>query len=230
MSVTLVRDTNETELAANLGDAICAHLKAAIAAKGVARAAFSGGNTPLVLFDYLSNQDLDWARVSITLADERCVPADHADSNSKLIRQHLLQNKAAAATFYPLLCECKAGDSEPAAEKMLHQNFPEFDVVILGMGSDGHTASIFPLAAERDEALSPTGKRLSLLSNPVTANHMRITQTLPQLLNTTFLAVHIAGIEKWRLMASIVDTPQPTFPMSHFIHQSRTAVHLYCAA
>ena len=92
------------------------------------------GNSPLPLYDNLSKKDLDWSKVSIFLGDDRVVPSNHSDSNNHLIHLHLLKNNASSASFYPL------NDSKIAIEDIRRP----FDVVLLGLGNDGHFASLFP--------------------------------------------------------------------------------------
>ena len=104
-------------LAAALAERVIAILVDAIQSKGSASLVVSGGRTPKRLFEILSGRDLDWEKVSITLADDRLVPADHDDLNAKLVRAHLLQGKAASAKFYPLWDG--AGDSATVAAEAL---------------------------------------------------------------------------------------------------------------
>ena len=109
-------------------------LKLAIAKKGNATFVVSGGNSPLKLFDNLSKIDLPWNKVQITLVDDRLVDKNHIHSNQKLITDHLLKNKAKLANFIPL------------SEKIIKSKIilTPFDVNLLGMGEDGHFASLFP--------------------------------------------------------------------------------------
>lgn len=231
MTVNIVREKDSSTLAQTLGDDIVANLSEAIAERGEARLAVSGGSTPIEVFDYLSNQDLDWSKVKVTLVDERCVPERHPDSNARLVKRHLLQNKASKAKFVSLFCEGAISmDHAVAAGLKLLLHFPQYDAVILGMGADAHTASIFPEAIERDLALAENSHRLSVLTHPITATHWRITQTLPQLLKTKFLALHITGEEKWKILEPILEEAQDQYPISHFIHQDITPVSVYCAA
>ena len=147
--------TAREELAETLARDVADELIRAIAAKGKATLAVSGGATPKLFFDKLSRAELSWARVTVTLVDERQVPESSERSNARLVRKHLLQNKAAAAKFVPLFDNAEAGKTSP------------FDVAVLGMGSDGHTASFFPGADRLAEALdSDTPQRLIEISAP----------------------------------------------------------------
>lgn len=231
MTTKIIRAKDSDALARTLCDDISAKLSKAIEDRGEALLAVSGGSTPIAVFEQLSHQNLDWSKVKVTLVDDRCVPEIHKDSNAQLVKKHLLQNRAAVAKFYALFCGgAVSSDHAVAAGLKLLQHFPRYDVVILGMGEDAHTASIFPEAAERDLALSSNSHRLSVLTNPVTAAHWRITQTLPQLLKTDFLALHIVGEDKWKILEPILEKAQDQYPISHFIHQDITPVSVYCAA
>ncbi len=135
-------------------------LSAAIAARGAASIAVSGGSTPKAFFQALSNRDLDWSKVTVTLVDERFVPADNERSNHLLVASNLLQNKAKAARFVPLYR--KTGSAEDAAKLATAETKAignPFDVVILGMGGDGHTASFFPGGNNLAVALDPATPR-----------------------------------------------------------------------
>jgi len=126
----------------NLSQSIAASLSASINLNGYASFVVCGGSSPLPIYDNLSNKDLDWSKVSIFLGDDRVVPSDHQDSNNYLIQLHLLKNNASSASFYPL------NDSKITIKDIRRP----FDVVLLGLGNDGHFASLFP--AQLNNALA----------------------------------------------------------------------------
>jgi len=226
-SIHIVSDTDE--LAKNLAEDVAKELNQAILERGQATLVVSGGSTPKPFFHYLSKTELDWDKVLITLADERCVEPGDDQSNSKLIRDYLIQNQASMAAFLPLFRGGQADQS--AAEKISTKlsELPTYDVVVLGMGNDGHTASIFPEAQNRDEALDNQQSAAALLVDPVTVTPLRITQTATRLLNSRFLAVHITGREKAYLLNRVIATPnQEQWPISHFVSQEKVAVGIYC--
>jgi 6-phosphogluconolactonase len=189
-------------LAETLARDVADELARAIEAKGRATLAVSGGTTPKLFFGKLSVIDIPWSRVSVTLVDERQVPESSERSNARLVRQHLLQNKAAAARFVPLV-------DNPDAE-----NIPAFDVAVLGMGNDGHTASFFPGGDTLAEAIdAETRKRLIAITAPG-AGEPRLTFTLPVLAQAGRLALHIEGAEKKQVLKqALAEGPQEDMPV-----------------
>lgn len=202
-------------LAETLAQDVADELRRAIAAKGRATLAVSGGTTPKLFFARLSEIDLPWQRVTVTLVDERQVPETSERSNARLVRSSLLTNKAADAHFVPLY------GNEAAAD------LPPFDVAILGMGSDGHTASFFPGADRLAEALdSDTTKRLIAITAPG-AGEPRLTFTLPVLEAAGRLKLHIEGADKKTVLdKALADGPQEEMPVRAVL-RSATPVTLY---
>jgi len=133
-------------MATAVAQTVAEHLVSALQRRARATLVVSGGKTPVVVWQVLREVDLPWERVDITLADERWVPLDHPDSNEALVRQHLLQSRAAQACWWPLY-DTSAGLAATAvrrAHDLPRQLHWPADVVMLGMGQDGHTASWFP--------------------------------------------------------------------------------------
>lgn len=184
-------------LAAALSARIANDLRAAIAARGEAWMAVSGGSTPKRLFERLSHEALDWSRVTVTLVDERWVPDTDERSNARLIESLLLRHNAADAEFVPLYVEAatpEAGIGE-VRTRVSAMKLP-FDVVVLGMGPDGHTASFFPGGDRLAEALDPANAAQVLPMRAPGAGEPRITFTLPVLLKARALYLHIEGADK----------------------------------
>lgn len=154
-----------------------------------------GGTTPGPVFDVLSEQNLDWARTAVVLNDERWVPEDNPRSNTRLIRERLLVSKASAATLIPLYTPADApeGHLEGLAEG-LAPHLP-ISVLLLGMGTDMHTASLFPgadnlAAALDDHALPLMAMRAEAAGEP------RVTLTAPVLRDAMSTHILITGAEK----------------------------------
>jgi len=195
---------------AALADALAAdvaeRLRAAIAERGNALLALSGGTTPLRFMRALSGQQLEWSRVIVTLCDERWVPAEHERSNARLIRESLLQGAASAATFVPLYADAPDPESGLAQASARFAALPlPIDAAVLGLGLDGHTASLFPDGDRIDAALDARGDALVLPMRSPTAGEPRITLTLPALVAARSLYLHIEGPEKKQVFARIVD-------------------------
>jgi 6-phosphogluconolactonase len=181
-------ETAADELAGNLASVLCE----AISARGAALLAVSGGSTPKCVFERLRRYDVDWRRVQVTLTDERWVPADHPESNEKLVRSCLLLGPVAAATFISLFGGEKSSEKGQLAceERLKTLNLP-FDAVYLGMGSDGHFASLFP----GDPALHVH----SGLCVAVSANESRLSRislTAPAILNANKIFILFSGTDK----------------------------------
>lgn len=195
-NVTTHSFTDCSALAVALARRVAERLGAAIDARGHALLAVSGGTTPLDFFDALSRIELDWTQVRVTLVDERWVDETSERSNARLVRARLLQHAAAAATFVPLYTGA-AGPDEGAAEVAANvAALPlPFDVVVLGMGADGHTASFLPGGDHLAEALDPDGETLVW---PMHAPGLepRITLSLSLLLRARALFLHFEGEAK----------------------------------
>ncbi|MBV8659760.1 MAG: 6-phosphogluconolactonase [Burkholderiales bacterium] len=172
-------------------------LQTAIAERGTASLAVSGGKTPVGMFQQLRQMQLPWSKVSITLVDDRWLPLDHADSNERLVREHLLKYQVEAATFYSLVTADPTPEQGQAAVDARLRAIPQpFDVVVLGMGEDGHTASLFPCAPELATATDMHDAALVCAVNPRTAPYPRISLTLRTLVQARMLLLHLAGDNK----------------------------------
>lgn len=174
---------------------ISAILGDAIAARGVASIALSGGRSPRPVLEALSQAALEWDKVVVTLVDERWVEPDHADSNERLVRETLLKGKAANARFVGMKNEAPdpyAGQAK-CEKAFLTVPWP-LDIVLLGMGEDGHTASLFPEAKELAEGLST--RALTIAVTPPAASHPRMSMTAKAILSSRHVFLQIGGAAK----------------------------------
>jgi 6-phosphogluconolactonase len=171
-------------LAWHLASDVAVALRGAIAKNGRAVLAVSGGTTPTLFFEKLSAMGLPWQHVTVTLVDERQVPETSERSNARLVKAHLLKDKAAAALFVPLF-------DNPEAVRI-----ENFDVVVLGMGNDGHTASFFPGGDTLAKVLDPKGNEKLMAIAAPGSGEPRLTFTLPMVLNAPHILLHIEGPEK----------------------------------
>ena len=194
--MNMVEFENTSALDIELAEKVAALLAADIQARGKASLVVSGGRTPMGFFHLLSQQLLDWSSVTVTLADERWVDADHQDSNEKLVRENLLINEAHQAQFISLKSAAEnAVDAESECEQAL-ASAGQFTVVILGMGDDGHTASLFPGTEALALGLDMDSGRTAIAVTPTAAPHQRMSMTLPRLLNAGQVIIHISGFSK----------------------------------
>ncbi len=194
---TLNRYANSQVLNEELTARIVNDLKQAIEQKGHASIAVSGGKTPIPLFTLLSQQDLAWNCVYITLVDDRWVDDTDDASNEKLVMTYLLQNKAKLANFVGLKNSCdNPFDGAEVTEQLLDKVPMPFDVLILGMGEDGHTASLFPGADNLKLGLDMHSNRKVIGMTPLTAPLDRITLTLPIILSSKNIYLHLVGESK----------------------------------
>ena len=213
-----------------LANAIIADLATAIKYRGQGSLVLSGGNTPKRLFQILSTKELDWAKVQVTLADDRWLGEDHTDSNERLVKDNLLQGPAAQASFIGL----KTAASSPyegAAD--CHKNLSAiplpYDVTLLGMGTDGHTASLFPCSDELDRAVTDD-ESLCCAVTPKTAPYERMTLTLKTLLKSSKLYLQLAGDSKLEVYKSACDgDDEKAMPVRYFLKQEQSPLFVYWA-
>ncbi|MBF6637051.1 6-phosphogluconolactonase [Rouxiella silvae] len=216
----------------NLSGKIADALRQGIADRGQASLIISGGRTPLELFRQLARQELDWSRVVITLADERWVATDNGSSNEKLVRNSLLQGEVAKATFIALKNDAvTAAEGEVQAEKVLAALVLPADITLLGMGDDGHTASLFPGSANLVQALDLHSTRRCVAITPLTAPLERMTLTLPVLLDSRRIYVLLAGEAKRDVYERAAKgTDQNEMPVRAVLNQQQTPVEVYWTA
>ena len=199
--------------------------------RGHAVLAVSGGRSPIALFQALAVAPIAWEHVTVTLADDRLLPADHADSNAALVHTHLLQGAAARARFLPVVDDpnAMAASVERANARFRALGQP-LTIAVLGMGDDGHTASLFPGAAEIGDGLDPTYPAPYLGLIPPHAPYPRITLSVAELLRAGRLLLSIAGETK-RAVYARASTPPPRadLPISFVMQQQSTPFDAYWA-
>lgn len=221
---------DKSTLARELAEAVAERINAAIAERGSAAIAVSGGSTPAKFFQALGKtKNIDWSKVVVTLVDERWVDETSDRSNAALVNEKMLQGPAATARFFPLY---SGGDepTEAAIEKTnaLMAELPQpFAAVILGMGNDGHTASFFPGGDTLDAALTAPGPTLAIRAPG--AGEPRVTFTLPSLLKTDGLYLHIEGEGKAEVLdAALGDGPVEDMPIRAVLRSGAPVTVYWC--
>ncbi|MGR3344797.1 MAG: 6-phosphogluconolactonase, partial [Paracoccaceae bacterium] len=154
-----------------------------------------GGTTPGPIFDYLSAADLDWSRVQVMLSDERWVPESSPRSNTRLLKQRLLVGRAANANYLPLYADAETPEEKLAELAGAITPYLPISVMLLGMGTDMHTASLFPSADRLAEAMDAHAPTLMAMRAPGAAEP-RVTLTAPVLAGALAKHIVITGAEK----------------------------------
>lgn len=204
---------------------------AGIAARGSALLALAGGRTPLPIYRRLAERAVPWPKVVVMPTDERCVPHDHPACNLRELAGAF--DAAHGVTFESLTPD--DGDpetSEAWAADVLARHPQRFDAVLLGMGADGHTASLFPGAPALTTALAPDSGadacRIDPRPLPPEAPFLRITLTLPRLLRARSLHLVITGQEKREVLRRAHASHDPQqHPVAAVLHAPDALVHVH---
>jgi 6-phosphogluconolactonase len=218
-------------LARALSGQLAANLAAAIAARGLASLVVSGGKSPIKMFELLRASSLDWSRVCVALADERWVDPTDPDSNEKLVRDVLLKESAAGARFIGLKNAAPTPDLGAVSAWETFARVPRpFDAVVLGMGDDGHTGSLFPRSPNLPSALNPAAVAGCVgMWSPV-APHPRLSLNLSALLDSRRIVLLITGAQKWNIYrAASAEGPVQDMPIRAVLRQRRTPVEVMWA-
>jgi 6-phosphogluconolactonase len=206
------------DVAGRLGDAITERRRATLAV--------SGGTTPVRFFGELSKAAIDWSNVTVTLVDERFVPPSHERSNEKLVRENLLVGRAAEARFLPMFVD--AGSVEEAAKRASEEvsGLLPVDVLMLGMGTDGHTASLFPDAEGVEAMLNATPGPTVLPVHAPSAGEPRLTMSLGAICKARAIFLHIEGAQKRGVLERAA---AEKLPIAAVIEAAETPVVTYWA-
>ena len=201
-------DDKETQMR-GLANRVAKQLRDALDAKGSASLVVPGGTTPVPFLQELSTQDLDWKNVMVFLSDERFVPTTSDRSNTALVRDALIQNKAAEAQFFAFWREGLTPDELANELGTELASVGPFDVCVVGMGLDMHTASLFPSMDRLNEALIDTQNRRILAVHPDGQPEPRLTLTAPMLRASRKMHLLITGADKRTALKRAVQTENP---------------------
>ena len=209
-------------LAIDVANVLAGELESCLFHEEHASLAVPGGSTPGPIFDALCAADLDWSRVHVMLTDERWVPEDDPRSNTRMIRERLLTSRAAAARFLPFYAPVADPEDVLAdVSAMLVTELP-LSVLVLGMGADMHTASLFPGAPQLDAALAPDAPIL-LAQNPPSQPETRVTLSARVLDGALSKHLVVTGDDKLAALDKAVTLPPEEAPITSVL--SQTTVH-----
>ena len=198
----------------NIAEDVAAQMAEAIEDRGVATLAVPGGTTPAPFLKLLSKADIDWAKVRVMLTDERFVPETSDRSNTRLLRETLMQNAAAAATLIPFYKEADTPEEVLDGLTDAIVSALPLDVCVLGMGADMHTASLFPEADRLDEGLDLNGPAILLPMRAPNAPEPRLTLTAPVLRAARHVHILITGeAKKAAFEAAMIEGPANEAPI-----------------
>jgi 6-phosphogluconolactonase len=230
-NIELKRFGSAAALESQVASDIAARLAAAITARGQAGLLVSGGHSPAELFQQLRKQDIDWSRVSIALVDERWVEPTESGSNERMVREALLRDGAAAACFFGLKNPAPSPDLGAAAAWNASARVPRpIDVTVLGMGDDGHTASLFPGSPNLTRALDLEAPEGYVGMWSPTVPHPRLSLNLRALLDSRHILIFLLGEAKL-LTYTRASGPGPVeeMPVRAVLRQQRVPVEVVWA-
>lgn len=236
MSIDEQRYSNRGAMFGDLARSAEQLLRESLANAGRASLAVSGGRTPEPLYRSLAQAKLAWERIDVALVDERWVPVDHPASNAALIRRSLIQARAAAANFIGMK---NSAPSASLGQALCNEAYSSlklpFDLTLLGMGDDGHTASLFPHAEGLSAALDPENSALCapIIAQPsaVTGENIeRMTLTLSALLQSRQIWLLLTGETKWEIYQRATQaTDILGLPVSAVLNQELCPVKVFWA-
>ena len=211
--MTVIDYPDREMLAIDLANRLAGDLKTALFTQDIVSFAVSGGSSPGPVFDALCGADLDWSRVCVVPTDERWVPETHARSNAAMIKERLLQDKAAAAQFLPLYAEADA--PEDVLYGLMEALAPAMpiSVLLLGMGPDMHVASLFPDAPELAEGLAPDAPIL-VAQRPESQPDTRVSLSARYLGGAMSKHLLITGAEKRTALERAMILPPEKAPVN----------------
>ena len=209
---------NKKNLESSLLLKISTCISDAIKKYGDARFLLSGGSTPMNLYSLLSEETIEWEKVKIGLVDERFVPKENLFNNETQIKNNLLKNSAKFATIFGMVYNY---ENEILNLKIVNEQYITFferiDFTILGMGEDGHTASLFPGDKESEELMNTSNIGIFSTKSP-SFPYNRITCSKELIANSNYIALFISGETKFNVLKNSIETQ---VPISYFVKNSK---------
>jgi len=220
-------DSSE-DLGKALADAVTASISEPMKEIGNASIVVSGGTTPAPFFQAMKEKEIEREKLWVTLTDERWVDVTSDASNEKLVRENFLIDKEHFVSLKNASATSAEGQAE--IEKTLQEIPKPFDAVIIGMGEDGHIASLFADSENIKEAMDANNTALCIATKTSTAPNERISLTLSALLNSREIILYVTGKEKLKIIEQAITKPDyEKLPVSAILHQNKTPVSIYWA-
>ncbi len=214
--MNLVEYPDREMMMIDLANRLAGEIRSILSHEDWATFAAPGGTTPGPIFDALCAAQLDWSRVRVVPTDERWVPETSPRSNARLLRERLLVDRAAAATLISLHAEADAPEARLDELSEQVRSVMPVSVLLLGMGADGHVASLFPGADRLDDAMDDDAPPLMAMRAPG-ASEPRVTLTLPVLRAAVSTHILITGPEKLETLRKARGAKASQYPVAAFL-------------
>ena len=221
----------ESREAASLAaaDRIVVALGRRLDAQDEASLVVSGGTTPAACLTALAGRELDWSSVHVLLSDERWVPPTDDASNERMVRETMLKDRAAAAELLPMYADDASPDEQAAALDSAIRSLPfPFSAVLLGMGADGHFASLFPDAEGLELGLDTESMTLCMPIRTAASPHPRLSLTMAALLRADEIILLIFGDDKRETLEAAMETDSD-LPAARLLRQKRAPIIVHWA-
>lgn len=210
-------------------DQISAALERRLQQAAKTRLIVTGGSSPQQCYAHLAKAPVDWSQVQVLLSDERWVPADHADSNERMLREHLFVGPVRDADFLPMYAaDMSLAERSDYVSRLLAKTDVATACALLGMGDDGHFASLFPDAGNLAIGLRATSSTCCIPVTTAASPHPRISLTLGALLRSDEIVLLCFGDAK-RAVLERAGRDDDQFPVSHLLRQTRVPVTVFWA-
>lgn len=236
-NVKINRFMTREELFSRVAERCQSQLQAAISKNAKASFIIPGGTTPAPAFAQLAKSSLDWEKITVAQSDERWLPADHSQSNQGLTSRTLLVDNAKKAAYIAMKnSHEKAIDGEKECSENYQKLAFPFSVTMLGMGLDGHIASLFPNSNPIKQGLDLNNKNLCIAIDgsgcKVAGEYPeRMSLTLSAILNSGLILLLLTGEKKMAVIDKALQTNEPQkLPVSAILHQATTPVEIFWAA
>lgn len=217
--MNILKFTDNKSQAESLAHAVSLSISEIIKQQGHATLAVSGGKSPILFLQTLSKKPIEWDKVTITLVDERFTSTTSEDSNENMVRKNLLVNNAETSFFVGLVTTKDIIGCTTNANLQIKS----IDVIVLGMGDDGHTASIFPCSKELDHALElENASEKYIITRPKTANYDRIGLSLYGILDSKKIFISINGHHKLDVITKSSHNLDKKYPISYVLANNKS--------